>query len=165
MGPTWGTSHVSGRFILDRGPPRLAPKGINMWLILFRTIVVLALGWAGWHYDPISGRPLVGLALGVLFALAIIGLELKLRRVSAHDMVGALVGGVTGLVGASLVLGVIDRLDLAAENFVHMLLIVFLVYIGVVIGPTTGTGSSRRASSPPSRMPPGCTSTRSSTPR
>jgi len=109
-----------------------------MWLILFRTLVVLALGWAGWHYDPVPGRPLAGLALGVLFAIGIIGLELKLRRVSAHDMVGALVGGVTGLIGASLVLGVIDRLDLAAANFVHMLLIVFLVYIGVVIGAHHG---------------------------
>ncbi len=109
-----------------------------MWLILFRTLVVLALGWAGWHYDPVPGRPLAGLALGVLFALGIIGLELRLRRVSAHDMVGALVGGVTGLIGASLVLGVIDRLDLAAENFIHMLLIVFLVYIGMVIGAHHG---------------------------
>ena len=35
-------------------------------------------------------------------AFAIIGLELRLRHVSAHDMVGALVGGVTGLVGATV---------------------------------------------------------------
>ena len=73
-----------------------------MWLILFRSLVVLALGWAGWHYDPVPGRPLMGLGLGVLLALAIIGLELRLRRLSGHDMVGALVGGVTGLIGASL---------------------------------------------------------------
>ena len=115
---------------------------------------------------PSPASPLVGLALGVLFALAIIGLELRLRQVSAHDMVGALVGGVTGLVGACLVLGVIDRLDLVAENFVHSLLIVFLVYIGMVIGThRRASGSSRRASSPPSRTPRACTSTRSSTPR
>ena len=109
-----------------------------MWLILSRSLVVLALGWAGWHYDPVPGRPLLGLALGVLCAIGIIGLELKLRRVSAHDMVGALVGGVTGLIGAYLVLGVVERLDLGAENFVHALLIVFLVYIGVVIGTHRG---------------------------
>ncbi|MGD8897016.1 MAG: TRAM domain-containing protein [Acidobacteriota bacterium] len=109
-----------------------------MWLILLRSLVVLALGWAGWHYDPVPGRPLIGLALGVLFAFGIIGLELRLRHVSAHDMVGALVGGVTGLVGAYLTLGVVDRLDLVAEDFVHALLIVFLIYIGVVIGAHRG---------------------------
>ena len=29
-----------------------------MWLILFRTLVVLVLGWAGWHYSPFPGRRL-----------------------------------------------------------------------------------------------------------
>jgi len=109
-----------------------------MWLILFRSFVVLALAWAGWHYDPVPGRPLVGLALGIAFAISIIGLELRLRHVSAHDMVGALVGGVTGLIGARLVLGVIGGLDLVAENFIHSLLIVFLIYMGVVIGAHRG---------------------------
>jgi hypothetical protein len=96
-----------------------------MWLILFRSLVLLALGWAGWHFDPISGRPVVGLAIGVLFALGIITLELRLRRVSGHGMVGALVGGVTGLIGARLVLGVMGGLDFVARDFVHSLLIVF----------------------------------------
>ncbi len=53
-------------------------------------------------------------------------------------MVGALVGGVTGLIGAYLVLGVVERLDLGAQDFVHAVLIVFLVYIGMVIGAHRG---------------------------
>ena len=109
-----------------------------MWLILFRSLAVLALAWAGWHYNHVPGRPLFGLALGIVFAFSIIGLELRLRNVSAHDMVGALVGGVTGLIGARLVLGVIGGLDLVAENFIHSLLIVFLIYMGVVIGAHRG---------------------------
>lgn len=125
-------------FIRDRGPVQSVPKGISMWLILCRSLVVLALAWAGWHYEPVPGRPLLGLGLGVLFSLGIIGIELRLRHVSAHDMVGALVGGVTGLIGARLVLGVIGSLDLVAENFIHSLLIVFLIYMGVVIGAHRG---------------------------
>ena len=46
-----------------------------MWLVLFRCLAVFALAWAGWHYDPLPGQPLVGAALGVAAALAIIGLE------------------------------------------------------------------------------------------
>ena len=49
-------------------------------------------------------------------------------------MVGALVGGVTGLLGANLVWGVIAGLDLVAEHFIHAVLIVFLIYIGIVVG-------------------------------
>ncbi len=53
-------------------------------------------------------------------------------------MVGALVGGVTGLLGASLVWGVIQGLDLVAEHFIHSVVIVFLIYIGIVIGARRG---------------------------
>jgi uncharacterized protein YacL len=109
-----------------------------MWLILFRSLVVLALAWAGWHYNSVPGQPIVGLALGVAFALGIIGLELRLHRVPAPTMVGALVGGVTGLVGAYLVWGAFAGLDLETQPFVHYLLIVFLIYIGVVIGARRG---------------------------
>jgi uncharacterized protein YacL len=109
-----------------------------MWLILFRTLVVLALAWAGWTYEPLPGQPLVGLVLGVAFAVLIIVLELRLYRVSAHHMVGALVGGVTGLLGASLVWGVISGLDLVADHFIHAVLIAFLIYMGIAIGVRRG---------------------------
>jgi uncharacterized protein YacL len=109
-----------------------------MWLIFFRALVVLSLTWAGWHYNPFPGAPVLGVVLGAVFALAIIGLELRLHHVSAHHMVGALVGGVTGLFGARLVWGVIEGLDLVAEHFIHSLLIVFLIYMGVVIGARRG---------------------------
>ncbi len=53
-------------------------------------------------------------------------------------MVGALVGSVTGLLGAHLVWGVIAGLDLVAQHFIHSVLIVFLIYMGVVIGARRG---------------------------
>jgi uncharacterized protein YacL len=109
-----------------------------MWLIVFRILAVLSLAWAGWRYQPVPGQPVAGLILGVVFAAVIIGLELTLHRVPAHQMVGALVGGVTGLLGASLVWGVISGLDLVAEHFIHALLIVFLIYMGIVIGARRG---------------------------
>jgi uncharacterized protein YacL len=109
-----------------------------MWLILFRILAVSVLAWAGWQYEPVPDQPLVGAALGLAFALAIIGLELRLHQVPAHSMVGALVGGVTGLLGASLVWGVIAGLDLVAEHFVHAVLIVLLIYMGIVIGTRRG---------------------------
>ena len=109
-----------------------------MWLVLFRLLVVASLGWAGWHYNPFPGQEVLGLALGIAFALGIIGLELRLHRVPAHNMVGALVGGVTGLLGAHLVWGVIAGLQLEAEHFIHSVLIVFLIYMGIVIGARRG---------------------------
>ena len=53
-------------------------------------------------------------------------------------MVGALIGGVVGLFGARLVWGALDGLDIIGEHFVHALVVVFLGYMGVVLGGQKG---------------------------
>jgi uncharacterized protein YacL len=109
-----------------------------MWLILSRTVLVLVLAWAGWTYNPVPRQPLVGVALGVACAAVFVLLEVRLRHISGPTMVGALVGGVTGLTGAYLVWGAIAGLDLPGEHFIHAAVIVFLIYIGVAIGTRRG---------------------------
>ena len=109
-----------------------------MWLILFRVFVTALLTHAGYFYSPVPGQPWAGAGLGLVTALAIITLEIKLRSVPAHQLVGGLVGGVTGLFGARLLWGAINGLDLVAEHFIHAFLIVFLVYMGLVIGTRKG---------------------------
>src|SRR5258706_9542548 len=130
--------HEGAAFIRLQGIPSGIPKGSPMWLILFRVFMVALLAHAGYFYTPIPGQPWAGATLGVVGALFVIVLETKLRGVPAHHLVGALVGGVTGLIGARLVWGAMEGLDLVAEHFIHALLIVFLVYMGLVIGTRKG---------------------------
>src|SRR5688572_8682446 len=109
-----------------------------MWLVLFRLFALALLAHAGYVYSPFPGRPWAGLALGAIAALGLVTLELKLRAVPGHHMIGALVGGVVGLFGARLVWGALDGLDIVGEHFVHSLVVVFLGYVGVVVGGTKG---------------------------
>ena len=109
-----------------------------MWLVFFRIFVFALLAHAGYVYTPFPGRPLAGLVLGAIAALGLITLELKLRAVPGHHMVGALVGGVTGLFGARLVWGALDGLDIVGEHFVHSLVVVTLGYVGIVVGGQKG---------------------------
>jgi uncharacterized protein YacL len=108
-----------------------------MWLVLIRVFVVVLLAHAGYVYVPSAERWL-GLALGVLAALGLIAFELKLRAVPGHHIVGALIGGVIGLFAARLVWGALSGLQIVGEHFVHVLLVVFLGYMGVVIGGAKG---------------------------
>ena len=109
-----------------------------MWLILFRSLVLALLAQAGYFYSPFPGQPWLGAAFGLLVAIGVIAFEVKVRSVPAHHLAGALVGGVIGLFGARLVWGAIAGLDLVAVHFFHTVLIVFLVYIGIVIGGRKG---------------------------
>src|SRR5262245_13924938 len=109
-----------------------------MWLVLFRLFMVALLTHAGYFYSPFPGSPWGGALLGCLGALGIIVLELNLRAVPAHPLWGALVGGVPGLLGGHLLWGVMSGLDIVAEHFIHALLIVFLIYMGIVLGARKG---------------------------
>src|SRR5438132_6528203 len=109
-----------------------------MWLVLVLVLVLVLLAHSGYVYAPFPNQRWIGLTLGVLAALGLIGLERRLRSVPGHHMVGALIGGVIGLFGARLVWGALDGLDIIGEHFVHALVVVFLGYMGVVIGGQKG---------------------------
>src|ERR1041384_2296416 len=108
-----------------------------MWLVLVRVLVLVLLAHSGWVYAPFPER-WIGLTLGVLAALGLMALERQLRGVPGHNMVGALIGGVIGLFGARRVGGALDGLDIIGERFVPALVVVFLGYMGVVIGAAKG---------------------------
>jgi len=109
-----------------------------MWLVFFRLFVVGLLVHAGYVYSPFPDKTWSGLLLGGVAALGMIALEMQVRSVPGHHMVGALVGGVTGLLGARLVWGALDGLDIVGAHFIHVLVVVFLGYMGIVVGGAKG---------------------------
>ena len=108
-----------------------------MWLILVRIALVLLLAHCGYAYSPFASE-LAGLVLGLFAGAAIILVERKVRTVPGHHLVGALIGGVIGLFAARLVWGAIAGLDIAGEQLVRAFLVVFLGYLGLVIGGAKG---------------------------
>ena len=109
-----------------------------MWLVFFRAFVLFVLVHAGYVYNPFPSRPYWGAALGALTAVCVILLEIKTRRVPGHQLVGALVGCVTGLLGAHLVWGALRGVEIVGEHFFHVLVVVVLMYMGLVVGAQHG---------------------------
>ena len=109
-----------------------------MWLSLVRVVVVLVLAHCGYAYSPFAEQPWMGMLLGLVAAAGLIILERQLRSVPGHHLVGALIGGVFGLLAARLAWGALAGLAMSGEHFIHALLVVFLGYMGLVIGATKG---------------------------
>ena len=109
-----------------------------MWLGLVRVLVVVVLAHCGYAYSPFPGNPWMGLALGLVAAAGLITLERQLRTVPGHHLVGALIGGVIGLAASRLAWGALSGLAMSGEHFIHALMVVFLGYMGLVIGATKG---------------------------
>ena len=109
-----------------------------MWLSLVRVAVLVVLAHCGYVYSPWEGQPWLGLLLGVVAAALLITLERQLRSVPGHHLVGALIGGVFGLFAARLAWGALAGLTMSEEHFIHVLVVVFLGYMGLVIGATKG---------------------------
>ena len=110
-----------------------------MWLILFRVFVVALLTHAGYVYSPVPGRALGGRACSASRPpSASSPSRLSSAPSPPTSSWAASWAGSPGLFGARLLWGAINGLDLVAEHFIHAFLIVFLVYMGLVIGTRKG---------------------------
>jgi len=110
-----------------------------MWLSLVRVVVVVVLAHCGYAYSPVEEQPWIGMLLGLAAAAGLITLERQLRSVPGHHLVGALIGGVFGLLAARLAWGALAGLAMdTGEHFIHLLVVVFLGYMGLVVGATKG---------------------------
>ena len=111
------------------------------WFILARTVFVVAVGGLAYQFRPLAeGGYAPNVFLGVVLALLIVALEMKLRTAPVTHVLGAMLGGAVGL-GAAKVLG--DALywaNLGDERvvFLHSLILLALPYLGLVMGARKG---------------------------
>src|ERR1700747_3849612 len=75
----------------------------TFWDMLGIRIVFMAVCIAaGFHFRPFGVSPVFGAGVGLLFGLAVLLFELRLRHASLRRLIGAAVGVILGLLGAYL---------------------------------------------------------------
>jgi uncharacterized protein YacL len=111
---------------------------MDLWIIrilLFSAIVVSGYIVRPFHLDiPIT----IGLsaALGILIIFA----EFRVRRLSLKTLIGAALGSILGIIGATLVSLNIDHMTLETptSNFLQVLILILMAYVGLVLGADKG---------------------------
>lgn len=111
-----------------------------MDLVIIRAIFILTVVTASYFLQPFGmGRPIdaaVGLALGV----AVILFEVRLRNISLKRLIGAAIGSILGIVGASLFSTVLRNAVAPGrmQSFLQLFVLLLMAYVGLIVGAAKG---------------------------
>jgi uncharacterized protein YacL len=119
------------------------PPEMRFDVIILRVVFAAFLISAGYVLHPIPGHRLFSTAGAAVIAVAIVLFEIRIRRASLKTLIGAAVGSILGIVGAYLIGTLIASQESAAvppetRAFLTLALIVFMAYIGLMVGAAKG---------------------------
>ena len=112
-------------------------------VIILRLVFAAFLISAGYVLHPIPGHKLISAGFAALVAVAIVLFEIRIRRASLKTLIGAAAGSILGIIGAYLIGTLIASQESAAvppetRAFLTLALIVFMAYIGLMVGAAKG---------------------------
>jgi uncharacterized protein YacL len=112
-------------------------------VIILRVVFAAFLISAGYVLHPIPGHRLFSASAAAIIAVAIVLFEMRIRRASLKTLIGAAVGSILGIVGAYLIGTLIASQESTAvppetRAFLTLALIVFMAYIGLMVGAAKG---------------------------
>jgi len=117
---------------------------INM--LILRGLFVVLLGCAGYFLAPFKDPqgnpfPVLGGVVGLVLGLGVILFEVRLKEVSLKRLIGAAIGSTMGIMGAFLMAWVLNwalKEDPMLRSFLQIALLLWMTYIGLVIGGNKG---------------------------
>jgi len=115
---------------------------MDLWII--RALLFVAILVSGYFVRPF-GTDVSNLQLTLIFSaslgLVVVLAEMRIRQLSPRTLIGAAVGSILGILGASLISIVVGRMNFVhteTETFVQILILVLMTYIGLVAGAHKG---------------------------
>jgi uncharacterized protein YacL len=114
---------------------------MDLWII--RALLFVAILVSGYFIRPF-GTGVTNLQYTLIFSaclgLIIILAEMRLRKLSPKTLIGAALGSILGIIGASLISLVVGRMNFEPETqtFIQLLILMLMTYIGLVAGAQKG---------------------------
>src|SRR5262249_49435505 len=106
---------------------------------LLRVAFMIGVAVAGYHFQPFGlsrfPSPVAGFA-GLLLGALIVVFEVRLRIVSLKRLIGAIIGGILGILGAYLFSLVIKNSidNEGTQRFLQLVVVLLMSYIGLIVG-------------------------------
>lgn len=111
---------------------------MDLWFI--RIVFILFVGFSCWVLEPFSLVNVQAAMAGTGIGVAIVLFEIRLRKVSLKQLIGAVIGSVLGILGAYLFSLVIrdSLVEGPSRHFLQLLVMLLMSYVGLVVGGTKG---------------------------
>src|SRR5579863_1556639 len=141
-------STVATSSSVESAPPRpsAVPRAARrqagtFWdMLAIRGIFAAVCAGAGFHFRPFSLPPATAALVGLSFAVAVIFLELRLRRASLRRLIGAVTGSIVGILGAYLTSLILTHTTMpeSTRSFISLAVFLVMTYMGLVLGANKG---------------------------
>src|SRR5437868_10509829 len=109
-------------------------------LVFIRLVFIAFVGVASYVLQPFGLNRIEAAIAGTLIGLGVVLFEMRLRRVSLKQLIGAVIGSVLGILGAYL-FSLVIRESLWAgstQRFLQLLVMLLMSYVGLVVGASKG---------------------------
>jgi len=113
---------------------------MDLWII--RALLFAAILLGGYYIHPFgSDNPILNLSFSALLGLVILLAEIRVRKLSIKTLLGAALGSILGILGASLISLVVSRMSFIqpqTQTFIQLLILIVMAYVGLVSGGNKG---------------------------
>jgi len=111
---------------------------MDLWII--RILLFVAILVTGYVVSPFHLEPVYTLVVSGALGILIIFVELRVRQLSLKTLIGAALGSILGILGASLISAIIARMQLSHSTvtFTQLMVLVLMTYVGLVSGANKG---------------------------
>ncbi len=111
---------------------------MDLWIV--RIILFVAILSSGYFVRPFDLAPLVALGLSAILGVVVVLVELRVRKLSLKTLIGAAIGSILGIIGASLVSIIIGRMSVGSgtETFAQVMVLILMAYVGLISGANKG---------------------------
>jgi len=112
----------------------------NWEKIIVRAIIILGLAAASYHLRPFQLSSSMAFFLGAGLGILTVLVEVRLERASLKKLIGAVVGSILGILAAFIAshLLFMTAIEQKSVSFIQVALLLFLAYIGMVLGASKG---------------------------
>ncbi len=114
---------------------------VNWDVLLIRIIFAGILLVAGYFLRPVAHDVRLSVGAAAALALAIIFFETRVRRASLRTLIGAAMGSILGIMGATLIgflITVQGALPPDVRAYVTLVLLLLMAYVGLMVGAAKG---------------------------